>query len=322
MQSEGESLSTLTSRQKTTDTAVMLYHSTDSCSCWWNPHIIMFQSVGGREINITEEQKLILCHVSTRTNQVYMNAARMRQSQLPLPPSLPPSSAPLNQMLWLSFGAFVCCVKNNGGRSRWNIASAANPYGSEKAACQVQTPLLQAHLEQNHHINCQLMCLHTARINPWEKLVDPGRAVSGRGCVFPARKAAGGEVSSQMCGQRRIRKLNNAAEGHLSRSLSWYSDSTSCQYIQRWLQKQLSGSKSSCRDLRGCDHTRRFPEHTCIFYCLFWMFGRSTQGLNDSGPPELDRSPGTCRGWQIYMCRSCCCCCGGVFRRTRLCELR
>lgn len=108
-----------------------------------------------------------------------------------LPPSLPPSSAPLNQMLWLSFGAFVCCVKNNGGRSRWNIASAANPYGSEKAACQVQTPLLQAHLEQNHHINCQLMCLHTARINPWEKLVDPGRAVSGRGCVFPARKAAG-----------------------------------------------------------------------------------------------------------------------------------
>lgn len=54
----------------------------------------MFQIVGGREINITEEQKLILCHVSTRTNQVYMNAARMRQSQLPLPPSLHPSIPP------------------------------------------------------------------------------------------------------------------------------------------------------------------------------------------------------------------------------------
>ena len=94
-----------------------------------------------------------------------------------------------------------------------------------------------------------------------------------------------------MCGQRRIRKLNNAAEGHLSRSLFWYFDSTSCQYIQRWLQKQLSGSKSSCGDLRGCDHTRRFPEHTCIFYCLFWMFGRSTQGLNDSEAPRAGQKP-------------------------------
>lgn len=58
--SNGESLSSLTSRQKTPDTAVMSYHSTDSCSCWWNPRIITFQASGMTEINITEDEKQIL----------------------------------------------------------------------------------------------------------------------------------------------------------------------------------------------------------------------------------------------------------------------
>lgn len=31
----------LASWWKNTDNAVMLYHLTDSCSCWWNPHIIV-----------------------------------------------------------------------------------------------------------------------------------------------------------------------------------------------------------------------------------------------------------------------------------------
>lgn len=48
------------------------------------------------------------------------------------------------------------------------------PIWIRRAACQVQTPLLQAHLEPNLHINCKLMCLHTTRINPWKKLLDPG----------------------------------------------------------------------------------------------------------------------------------------------------
>lgn len=180
-----------------------------------------------------------------------------------------------------------------GASSRWNIASAAYPYGYGKAACQVQT-LLQAHLDQNHHINCQLMCLHAARINPWEKLVDPGHAVSRRGLYFQLEKQRE-EVSSQMCGQRQIHKLRLRAICHVD---FW-------QHLCQCSSEKQNGSKSLCRDLLGCDHMRRFVWPAC-FISLLWMFG---------GGIKLFRGPRA--GQKLWMSRLFLSCCWGVFRGTR-----
>ncbi len=79
-----------------------------------------------------------------------------------------------------------------------------------------------------------------------------------------------------MCGQRHIHKLNMAAESHLSCSYSGILTAFMSIFFDGC--KQLNGSKSSRRVLVGCDHMRRFVEHTCIFYCLFWMFGHHRQG--------------------------------------------
>lgn len=82
-------------------------------------------------------------------------------------------------------------------------------------ACQVQTPLLQAHLEQNHHINCQLMCLHAARINPWEKSAGPGHAVSRRGVVFFCWRSSGRRCGAKCGGEGGSLSWKQAAEGRL-----------------------------------------------------------------------------------------------------------
>lgn len=82
-------------------------------------------------------------------------------------------------------------------------------------ACQVQTPLLQAHLEQNHHINCQLMCLHAARINPWEKSAGPGHAVSRRGVVFFCWRSSGRRCGAKCGGEGGSSSWKQAAESRL-----------------------------------------------------------------------------------------------------------
>lgn len=64
------------------------------------------------------------------------------------------------------------------------VLLGGEPIWIRDAGCQLQTPLLQAHLEPNLHINCQLMCLHKTRISPREKLLVPGRVVSSVGWIF------------------------------------------------------------------------------------------------------------------------------------------
>lgn len=104
------------------------------------------------------------------------------------------------------------------------------------------------------------------------------------------------EVSSQVCGQRHIHKLNMAAESHLSRNFSGILTAFMSIFFGGY--KQLNGGKSSRRVLVGCDHMRRFAGHTCIFIaylgCLVTAGG--SEASNDLGATELDRSPGTCQG--------------------------
>lgn len=54
----------------------------------------------------------------------------------------------------------------------------------------------------------------------------------------------------------------------------------------------------------GCDHRRRFVEHTCIFIVYFGCLvtaGRGWGGVKGFRGPELDRNPGTQQELQIFI---------------------
>lgn len=120
-QSNRESLSSLSSWLKSTGAAVTSDHSTDSRSCWWNPHIIKFQKSGRTEIKGRNRFSTASKHVPTRW-------IWMLQEWTPPSPTPPPPTKCCNSHL----GCLFASVENNGCGSRWNIASAANPYGSGK----------------------------------------------------------------------------------------------------------------------------------------------------------------------------------------------